>query len=145
MTKLQACSVVFLVMFLPISGYSQSKFLLGPEYGHTWFSYKYEDFGGGFINKSRANNKFFIGAKLKYFAPEKNIFVETGLFYCSFQQYYSTKYYVSAWEERYPVISLPLKIGKEFFKEENRFNISSSVGLSFNFLPEQYKADLMQL
>lgn len=125
----------------PNFSHGQNKVYLGLQYGHSWFTYNYKDYGSGFINKSRANNKFTIGAKLKYVRPNEKFFYETGIGYCEFQQYYSLRNYLSAWEERYPVITVPFRAGLNLYKPNSKMQFSIAGGVSLNFLPEQYQGE----
>lgn len=73
------------------------KFDIGADAGWAYFHYQYKDYGHGYSNAPRANYGLIAGASLTGNLNKKS-FIETGLKFVLYEQYYATRLYNTAWE-----------------------------------------------
>src|SRR3981081_3434993 len=97
-----------LLMMLPILGICQKQ--VGIEYGRAFFRYRDYDYGDGFRKQNASNYDLIVG--LTYDKEiSTNFFWQTGVYFTQYQQYYSTKKYTPAYDQSYPILQIPARIG----------------------------------
>ena len=127
-------------LLFPFTGFCQRQ--VGIEYGRAFFRYGYADFGNGFRTQNASNYNFTIGiTHEKKFS--RNLFWQTGIYFTQYQQYFSTKKYMPAFEEPYPILQIPARIGI-ITKPLNRLRFQLSGGIVMGYMPDTYTAEFQE-
>lgn len=129
------CVLLFTISFKPICA---QKWELGVDAGRAYFQYKYRDEGSGFLNEPNISYGLTAGTNLVRNIGE-NRFAETGLRFALYQQYYSTRKYLGAWEQTYPVIHIPFLYGIKSKTKKLGYRVSA--GFLIGIMPDQYVAE----
>jgi hypothetical protein len=107
---------------------------IGADYGRAWFFYKYKDYGSGLVKAPESNY-----GKTASISIRKNItrkrFIETGIGFALYEQYYSTRKYWAAWEQNNPVFFIPALIG---WQSNKKLGWEVNGGVLIGIMPDQY-------
>lgn len=126
-------TIIFLFLF-PSLYTSGQKTEIGVHYGRAYFQYKHIDDGTGLRKANNSNYHFISGFDLKRNIGTQ-LFLETGLQFTMYEQYFSTRKYWGAHESAYPVIHIPLTIG---YQTNKRLKLITSAGFILGIAPDQY-------
>ena len=130
-----------LLMMLPILGICQKQ--VGIEYGRAFFRYRDYDYGDGFRKQNASNYDLIVG--LTYDKEiSTNFFWQTGVYFTQYQQYYSTKKYTPAYDQSYPILQIPARIGI-MTNAPNRLRFQLSGGIIIGFMPDNYIAEYQEI
>jgi hypothetical protein len=128
-------------ILFPVIGIGQKQIAI--EYGRAFFRYDHIDYGNGFREQNRSNYNFIAGFTYKN-DFSKNVFWQTGIYFTMYQQYYSTKKYVSAFSEPYPILHIPFRIGISTNTwHKVRFQLSG--GIIIGIMPDTYTAEYEEI
>ena len=124
-----------IILFTSKVSFSQ-KIEIGIDYGRAYFFYRYKDYGEGFINEPKSNYGFIAGISIQKQISNYN-FLETGLRFALYKQYYSTRRHWGAWEQNYSIIQIPALFG---IQSNKKLGYKFSGGMILGFMPDQYEA-----
>jgi hypothetical protein len=133
-------TVFLFLIFIEVSGYSQSSDYIGFELGKNFYHYKEIDTGHGLVKDLGAYNASFNVQILH--AVNKAIYFETGLIYTIYYQQYSTRLYPGAANEIFKSILIPVRINYSIpiFKDraELHFYTGYSQGIKLDKYTDKY-------
>jgi hypothetical protein len=133
---------LLLIALLIGSDLVAQKWKLGGDYGRAIFRYQNKAYGTGYLNANKSNRGFsaqFIAER----QIGKNSFVQTGLRFALFQQYFSTRLNFGPFEEVYPVIMFPAFYGVNTSIGKMSFSVRG--GPVLGLAPDQFQGEFLAL
>ena len=135
--------ILFLIYFSISTSFVFAQMDIGVYYGRFYSPYHFVDYGSGAKNNPRANYNFFPSVTIDKYYSEK-FSIEAGLFFTLYEQYYSTRKYIAAFESSYGAGHITLKAGYSFVKRK-KFECRIKGGLGIGVAPDMYKGEYVEM
>lgn len=115
----------------------------GIYYGRFYSPYRFVDYGVGAKNNPRANYNFFPSLAINKYYSEK-ISIEAGVSFTLYEQYYSTRKYIAAFESTYGAGHITLRAAYSFLKGK-KIECRIKGGLGIGIAPDMYEGEYVEI
>ncbi|MDZ4796038.1 MAG: hypothetical protein SGI83_17290 [Bacteroidota bacterium] len=135
--------IILLLSFLITLSLYPQKWDMGFFYGRFWSPYKYIDYGKGYLNQAKSNYNFFPSFSLNKYYSEKVSF-EGSISFTLYEQYYSTRKYIPAFESSFGAGHFVLRGCYSFIKSPE-FECRIKGGIGVGVVPDMYKGEYVEM